>query len=182
MRLGRSSVAYWSTAWLASVAQWQSRWPTWCRDSTCPSTTLMTLSRGRSPTFPQTSTSWVSSWTLRGRWGCTVPVITVPPARSSSSSPHLPITTSSSWTRWSQHENWLDSLFVVSFGVSEVFWVCQILHQVTQAVGQLQYFCTKRNYQEHLKEQSSDADFIKSSLNALIPNTRMSFAIHHTWH
>lgn len=126
MRLGRSSVASWSTALPASVAQSQSPWLTWCRDLTSLSTTLMTLSRGRSPTFPQTSISWVSSWTLRGRWACTVRVITVPPARSSSSSPHQPITTSSSWTRWSQHENGLDSLFVVACGVSEVVWGCQM--------------------------------------------------------
>ncbi len=121
MRLGLSSVASWSTALPASVAQSPSPWPTWCRGSTSLSTTLTTLSRGRSPTFPQTSTSWASSWTLRGRWGCTVPVTTVPPARSSSSSPRQPITTSSSWTRWSRHEGRLDSLFVVSCGVS---WGC----------------------------------------------------------
>lgn len=127
-RLDRSSAAFWSTVWLASVAQSPSPWPTWCRDSTFLSMTLMTLSRGKSPTFLQTSTSWASCWTLRGRWHCTVPAITALPARSSFSSLHQQITMSSSWTRWSQRENWKEPFGVVSCGVLEVFWACQMPH------------------------------------------------------
>lgn len=127
-RLDRSSAASWSTAWPASAAPSPSPSPTWCNDSTSPSTTPMTLSRGRSPTFPPISTSWVSCWTSRGHWGFTVPATTVPPARSSSSSPHRPITTSSSWTRWSRHEDRFDSLFSCRFlwCLSGFFRACQM--------------------------------------------------------
>lgn len=158
MRLDRSSAASWSTAWLASAAQSRSLWPTWCRDSTSRSTTRMTLSRGRSPTFPQTSTSWGSSWTLRGHWACKARVTTVPATRSSCSSPRRPITTSSSWTRWSQHENGSEQL-ASSFAPGR----CGTLGLRTW-----QYLCTKRKVKRYfLKEPNLDADCIKLILNAL---------------
>lgn len=105
MRPVQSSVEFWSTVWPASAARSRSPWPIWCRDWIFLSMMRTTLSRGKSPTFPPTSTLWASSWTLRGRWVCTVPVTTARPMRSSSFSPRQPITTSSSWTHWNRHED-----------------------------------------------------------------------------
>jgi len=117
-KLAPKSAASWCTAWPASAARWPSRWPTWCRSSTCPSTTRTTLSSGKSQTFPQTSTSWASCWTLSGRWASTARVITTPPPRrtTSSSSPPRPITMCFNWTRWSPDENPRGWLFLLRGG------------------------------------------------------------------
>ena len=103
MKLVPKSVASWCTAWPALAARWRSPWPTWCRSSTCHSTTPMTSSSAKSPTSHQTSTSWGSSLTLRGHWVLTAPVTTARPM-TSSSSPRPRITMCSSWTLWSPHE------------------------------------------------------------------------------
>lgn len=105
------SVASWFTAWLESAARWLLLLPTWCRSSTCHSTTPTTLLSGKSRTFPPTSTSWANSWTLSGRWASTAPATTTRPPQhmTSSSSPPQPITMCFNWTRWSPHENWRGS-------------------------------------------------------------------------
>lgn len=108
MRHAQKSVASWSTVWLESAARWLSRWPTWCRNSTCRSMTPTTLLSGKSQTFPPTSTLWASSWTLSGRWALTAPATTTRPRQhmTSFSSPPQPITMCFNWTHWSPHENW----------------------------------------------------------------------------
>lgn len=105
MKLEARSVASSSTAWLASAAQWQWQWPTWCRSSICPWTTPTISSRWKSPTSHPTSTSWASSWTLSARWAWRARATTAWQHRASSSTLQpRPTTMSSSWTPWSPRE------------------------------------------------------------------------------